>query len=197
MALVLTIDPLLFGVTWLSGPVMENVCKKFAVSNGNVRVRVPTSANIIDPQVIPKGCESTQQMLLQYYDEPEVIVFGYSQGAQIASAWLRKYAGDSPIGPDRLRIILIGNPERGVSHGGGTGKYIDGSPLKDTPNDTAFTVLDVARKDDWYAQPPVPTHIWDQPRCGQIHCSYWAVDLINPDALSTETVGNTTYLVVS
>lgn len=197
MSTVLTVDPLLFGMTFLSGPVMENVCKRFAVSNGNVRVRVPTSANIIDLKVIPNGCESVQQTLTGHRDDEDVILFGYSQGAQIISAWLRKYADTSPIDSDRLSIILIGNPERGTAHGGATGIYIDGTPLRDTPTDTGFRVRDVARLGDWYAQPPKPCHWWDQPRCGQIHCGYWSVDLHSPNPISTDVVGSTTYLVVS
>lgn len=195
MSTVLTVDPLLFGVTALSGPVMERVCNRFAVSNGNQRVRVPTSANAINPKTLSNGREALNQTIHEHPDD-DLIVFGYSQGAQIAGGWLRKYADDpaSPS-PDRLRFILIGNLERGLCHGGKTGgRYADGSPLMDTPNTTRYRVLDVARLGDRYACPRLDTIPLGKAR--GIHCSYWDTDLMNPTVLEREDVGNTTYLVV-
>jgi diacyltrehalose acyltransferase len=43
----------------------------------------------------------------------EIIVFGYSNGAQIVSQWLTQHANDPTApSPDRLSFVLIGNPTR-------------------------------------------------------------------------------------
>jgi len=83
------------------------------------------------------------------------LVFGHSQGAQVASRWLRTYA-DGPSAPPaaELSFLFIGNPLR--KYGG----FIVGRPEVDgvtglpTPNDTRYTVTDVALQYDGWADAP-------------------------------------------
>ena len=83
------------------------------------------------------------------------LVFGHSQGAQVASRWLRTYA-DSPTAPpaDELSFLFIGNPLR--KYGG----YIVGRPEVGgvtglpTRNDTRYTVTDIALQYDGWADAP-------------------------------------------
>jgi pimeloyl-ACP methyl ester carboxylesterase len=83
------------------------------------------------------------------------LVFGHSQGAQVASRWLRTHA-DGPDAPpaDELGFLFIGNPLR--KYGG----FIVGRPEVDgvtglpTPNDTRYSVTDIALQYDGWADAP-------------------------------------------
>ena len=83
------------------------------------------------------------------------LVFGHSQGAQVASRWLRTHA-DGPDAPpaNELSFLFIGNPLR--KYGG----YIVGRPEVDgviglpTRNDTPYTVTDIALQYDGWADAP-------------------------------------------
>lgn len=180
--IVLTVPPLLFGVTFLSGPVMARVCKRYAVT-GRTHVPVPTKASL-GFKVIPQGADTLQETIDTVDEEFEILA--YSQGAQIVGEWLRR-GGRS----DKLsRIILIGNPERGIKHGAKASRAATGGPLPDTPTNTGYRILDVARFGDKFAAPKgLPDF-----RARSIHCSYWNVDIEHLGA--GETVGNTTFVEV-
>jgi pimeloyl-ACP methyl ester carboxylesterase len=86
------------------------------------------------------------------------LVFGHSQGAQVASRWLRSHA-DGPDAPPaaELSFLFIGNPLR--KYGG----FIVGRPEVDgatglpTRNDTAYAVTDIALQyDGWADYPTAP-----------------------------------------
>lgn len=83
------------------------------------------------------------------------LVFGHSQGAQVASRWLRTHANDPDAPPaDELTFLFIGNPLR--KYGG----FIVGRPEVDgvtgqpTPNDTRYAVTDIALQYDGWADAP-------------------------------------------
>lgn len=83
------------------------------------------------------------------------LVFGHSQGAQVASRWLRTHAGDPDAPPaEELSFLLIGNPLR--KYGG----FIIGKPEVGgaiglpTPNDTRYSVTDIALQYDGWADTP-------------------------------------------
>lgn len=83
------------------------------------------------------------------------LVFGHSQGAQVASRWLRAHADDPDAPPaDELSFLFIGNPLR--KYGG----FIVGRPEVGgaiglpTPNDTRYSVTDIALQYDGWADMP-------------------------------------------
>ena len=83
------------------------------------------------------------------------LVFGHSQGAQVASRWLRTHADDPSAPPaSELSFLFIGNPLR--KYGG----YIVGRPEVGgeiglpTRNDTRYTVTDIALQYDGWADFP-------------------------------------------
>lgn len=83
------------------------------------------------------------------------LVFGHSQGAQVASRWLRVH-GDDPSAPpaEELSFLFIGNPLR--KYGG----FIIGRPEVGgaiglpTRNDTRYQVTDIALQYDGWADAP-------------------------------------------
>lgn len=83
------------------------------------------------------------------------LVFGHSQGAQVASRWLRAH-GDDPTAPpaDELSFLFIGNPLR--KYGG----FIIGRPEVGgatglpTRNDTRYNVTDITLQYDGWADYP-------------------------------------------
>ncbi|ORA77173.1 hypothetical protein BST28_18815 [Mycolicibacter kumamotonensis] len=98
----------------------------------------------------------------------EILVFGYSEGAQVATAWLRKYGIDSPVIPtSRLTFLLIGNAER--RYGGFAYKHnnlnqicdVDGlpDPLSDGTSTVHYAVTDFARQYDGFADFPSASDI--------------------------------------
>ncbi len=87
------------------------------------------------------------------------LVFAHSQGAQVASRWLRKYA-DSHLSappPGELSFLFIGNPLR--KYGG----YIIGRPEiggqtgLPTRNDTRYAVTDLTMQYDGWSDWPGDT----------------------------------------
>ncbi|HZN82026.1 MAG TPA: PE-PPE domain-containing protein, partial [Mycobacterium sp.] len=107
----------------------------------------------------------------------EIIVFGYSNGAQIVSQWLTQHANDPTApSPDRLSFVLIGNPTRAY---GGTS-----APMPQTK----YLVTDIAREYDVAADYPnnpksryyslAVNNAW----AGffSIHANYWDVNQYDP-----------------
>lgn len=77
----------------------------------------------------------------------DVLVFGHSQGAQVASAWLRLHANDvNRPNPAYVRFLLTGNPERKY---GGLPRF-----SAKTPNNTSYTVQDLKIQYDGWADWP-------------------------------------------
>jgi hypothetical protein len=172
---------------------MKRVCKGWAVSAGKRQIQVPNPGKL-DPSAgdnpngsIAKAAKKLDE-LIRSTPGPKV-VFGYSQGAQIAGTWLRKYAGkpDAPS-PDELSFLLIGNPERRMGKQPWT--------KNTTPDTTHYKVRDVARKgDNWadYHGKPANRVL---AMFGPIHTNYWGVDPYDPKAKVIGVTGNTEYVVV-
>ena len=196
MTLVLTVDPLLIGPLAMLRPwAMALQCKRFATTGGNTQVKVQSDSSVLDPNGMATDTGHLHDAIRNYSLRP-IIVMAHSRACQIVGRWLTEY-GDDPNAPspDLLSFVLFGNPERGVAHGARAGqRYLDGSPLRDTPTTTRYQVLDVARRGDYFAQPVSDIGTL---AAQWIHCWYLGVDLYNPGiALSRDVVGNTTYWVV-
>lgn len=143
----------------------------------------------------------------------KIVLFAASYGAVMVGSWLERFGPTSSVGPDRLSVILIGNSAR---------RY--GGVLRDTgvdlvPTDTRYTVLDIKRQYDGWADWPdrsaVPDGLdgltWDNiqqsiagvgTQAGQnawlgmstVHPAYDDVDVPN-DEFFEVAKGNITYRV--
>lgn len=173
---------------------MAKVCNGWAVKDGRRQMRVPTTG-MLDPSAgdNPNGAIATAARaldgLLRRTPGPKV-VFGYSQGAQIAGEWLRRYGKLQPIPPAELSFLLIGNPERRYGKQPWT--------KKTTPDDTGYRVRDVARRHDNWADYDPKVHPTNKLAAmfGNIHTNYWKTDIYDPRAEIVRVVGNTTYVRV-
>lgn len=80
-----------------------------------------------------------------------VDVIGMSQGAQVVGEWLSSFAQDADAPePDRMRFTLLGNPSRRL----GSNPDLMGWNFRRvalTPEDTAYTVRDIAKRWDGWA----------------------------------------------
>jgi len=196
MSIVLTLDPLLPGPFDLLRPwAMSMQCQRFAVTGGNTQTKVTSDSNVLDPNGIATDANHLRDAIRGNDGLRPVVVMAHSRGAQVVGHWLAEHAEDTDVpGPEVLSFVLIGNPERGTAHGARGGqRYLDGSPLRDTPNNARYTVLDVARRGDYFGQPVPDVNSF---MAQWIHCWYLGVDLHDPHALHSDVVGNTTYLVV-
>ena len=188
MIRVLLNPPLLFGQTWLSMPVMANICKGWAKSGGRQHFLVPTKASLAR-DAITGGAVLLDKAIRDGGNWDLTYVLGHSQGSQVATEWLEN---NNDVDPSKLKFRLCGNPQRGKAFGAKGGVKWEGKPKGDTPNDTPYEVWDIARQGDKFAQ-PTGTLMGDI-----IHMSYNNVDLDNIEStkLSKTVVGNTTYYVV-
>ncbi|MCH9733748.1 MAG: PE-PPE domain-containing protein [Actinomycetia bacterium] len=121
------------------------------------------------------------------------IVYGYSQGARVASDWLNEYGGtaDAPT-PDELSFVLIGNPGR--KYGGGHVSWGQTTPATD------YSVLDVSRQYDLATDvPDDPSNFLAMANAlagfSQVHTEYEDIDIYDP-ANYVWKEGNTTYVFV-
>ena len=128
------------------------------------------------------------------------IVLAQSQGAQVASRWMRQYANDaSAPGASDITFLLTGNPLRS------TGGYIigraevGGTIGQPTPTNTKWPIIDFARRyDGWADWVHNQGNQWavDNANAGKstMHNDYQTVNLY----ASTHTIwksGNTTYVL--
>lgn len=128
------------------------------------------------------------------------IVLAHSQGAQVASGWMRQYAGDGSAPPAAdVTFILTGNPLR-ASGGYGIGRLTwDGTLGLATPTDTKWHIVDVARRyDGWPDWPSDASNkeAVDNASKGKstIHLRYDEVNLYAASNTSWNR-GNTTFVV--
>jgi pimeloyl-ACP methyl ester carboxylesterase len=129
-----------------------------------------------------------------------VIVLAHSQGAQVASHWMREHA-DDPAAPsgNRLVFLLTGNPLR--SEGGYIigRREVGGTIGEPTPVSTRWKVIDVARRyDGWADWPADETNrlAVEKARAGMftIHTRYDVVGLHDPSNILW-TRGTTTFVL--
>lgn len=121
------------------------------------------------------------------------IVYGYSQGGQVISAWMRKYAAAADAPPaDELTFVILGNGDR--PHGGSNAQSGYATPV------TQYKVIDVARQYDFAADfPDDPMNLLALANAfagfTSLHLEYEDVDLYDPRNI-VWTEGNTTYVFV-
>ena len=172
---------------------MKKVCRGYAVQPGRTQVQVKYPATLDPSGDSPTGSIQTGatnlDKLIRQTPGPK-IVFGYSQGAQVAGAWLRKYPQLSDAPPaEELSFLLIGNPERKYGKQPWTKKI--------TPDYTQYKVRDVARRNDnWADWHGSPNDNRIMALFGSIHCNYWNTDPYDPAAEVIKVAGNTTYVIV-
>jgi len=194
MTTILTISALDLGIDKAIN-YMGKVCKGYAVKPGNKQVQVKYPATL-DPSEgdntkgsIYTGATNLDK-LIRATPGPK-IVFGYSQGAQVAGTWLRRYANraDAPS-PNELSFLLIGNPERKYGQQPWT--------KKQTPDNTQYTVRDVSRKHDNWADYSPEIHGTNRIRAlfGGTHTDYWNSDPYDVRASIFKIAGNTTYVLI-
>ncbi len=194
---MLTCEPLTFGAGSMVG-VMRFTLRGFAVTHGRP-VTVPTNTNLTYA-----GLLAGRDVLNDYIRKTpgKKIVFAYSRGAQFASEWLRTYASavDAPPASE-LSFVLIGNPQRRL--GGVVGKTLDGVELQSTPDDTQYSVVDLTRQKDGWANSdnwPSPATLAARTNLASrgkfvVHANYAFNSIDDPRNQVREVVGNTTYLV--
>lgn len=157
---------------------------------------------IVAKHAIPTGALNLDAALRPWINgtDHHVEVRGFSEGAQVASLWLKRYATAPDAPPaDRLSFLLYGNPQRRFG-ADLTRKYSAGGKLFATP-ETQYAVRDVARISDKWANADRWTpkgrkfSLADRLRfiTGAGHTSYGGVDLSG--CWVREISGNTDLLV--
>lgn len=188
---VLTIEPLQFG----QGPVINTELGGSMCSGGNVckSVKYPAS---LSPTSIPTGAANLNEMINA--ESGPVIVFGYSEGAQVAGAWMQQY-GSGPNAPDASKVsfVLIGDPDRAY---GGVDYQLAQKLHISMPADTQYKVTDSARQYDFWADTPASLSdpfVRKNAVAGSmfVHTDYTKVSLTDPKNVSW-TEGNITYVDV-
>ncbi len=130
-----------------------------------------------------------QNKLLSLPPGTNVTVFGYSKGAVAATKWIKRYGPTSQLNP---RFVFIGDSFR---------RYGGQASSGTVPADTRFTVIDVARQYDQYADNPTVTSspLFSQVdawiKTNGIHQRYRTVSMYNPNNLVYQQ-GNITYVLI-
>lgn len=134
----------------------------------------------------------------------DIIVMAHSEGAQVASRWMRTYANDPTRAAlaGRVTFLLSGNPLRSSQGGGGQmigGWENDGTRALATPTTTPWPIIDVARRWDGWADWPTDTTNKVAVRNATMgmttfHTNYNNVNLYDP-ANTVWHNGNTTYVL--
>ncbi|RTL35998.1 MAG: PE-PPE domain-containing protein [Candidatus Melainabacteria bacterium] len=159
------------------------------------QVRYPAS---ISPQTITKGVAALDAALRS--TPGPIIVLAHSQGAQVASHWMRQHANDSSAPPpSRVTFILLGNPLRACGGRGIGQREFGGTIGKPTPTTTPWTVIDVARRYDGWADWPTDENNQLAVKNANIgrrvyHIHYDEVELFDP-AHTVWQNGNTTFVL--
>jgi hypothetical protein len=134
----------------------------------------------------------------------DIIVMAHSEGAQVASRWMRTYANDPTRAAlaSRVTFLLSGNPLRSSQGGGGQMIGLwenDGTRALATPTTTPWPIIDVARRWDGWADWPDDTTNKVAVRNATIgmtlfHANYNNVNVYDP-ANTVWHNGNTTYVL--
>jgi len=192
---VLTLEPLDFNL--VGNTLRLQLRGKPCAGHTVIRVDYPAS---FAAKSIDNGVEALNDAL-HAITGPK-LVFAHSQGAQVASRWLRTYAPDYRTAPTPfdVQFLFIGNPLR--KYGG----YIIGRPEVGgqiglpTPNDSRYAVTDVAMQYDGWADWPSGSGALARLNAtvgkNGRHCyGYLAADLDAPDR-RTYKEGTTTYVLL-
>ena len=185
-ATVLTVSPL---TTGMNQELQGSLCQ-----SGNTCVQV-NAAPFVLPGLLPGGVTALDTAINS--TSGSIIVFAYSNGAQVAQQWLAQFANEpSAPSPADLTFVLIGNPTR--ADGG-----VDAPSGGPVWPQSQYQVLDIAREYDWAADypnnPSSPYYLLAVLNVFAgfftIHADYTNVN-INDPANAVWTVGNTTYVLV-
>lgn len=132
------------------------------------------------------------------------ILMGHSMGALAIVRWLNDHAPTCTVPTNELSAVLIGNsmrPNLGyyINDLGKSLAQVTGLTILVTPSDCRYTVTDIARQYDGWADEPVHLDNLNaltnmQIGMNTIHPNYNDVSLHDETNL-TYTVGNTTYLL--
>lgn len=188
---VLTLEPLQFG----QGPVIAKQLQGSMCSGDNVckSVKYPAS---LSPTSIPTGAAALNKMINA--ESGPVIVFGYSEGAQVAGKWMQQY-GTGPNAPDpsKVSFVLIGDPNRKY---GGVDYQLAQKLHISIPTDTQYQVTDIARQYDFWADTPAKltdAFVRKNAIAGSmfVHTDYTQVNPNDPRNVKF-TEGNITYVTV-
>ena len=196
---VYTVAPLDFNAI----PTMQLVFQGACAKAGNQCQKIPTQASLdvshvrgVDGEVGPisLGSASLDTQLRTDGNDTKSVIFGYSQGAQVAGFWLRNRAKEPAASlyasPSTTSFLLIGDPEN--TYG------VPWTPH--VPTDTAYKVTELwVQYDGWADWPtrPDPLAIANA-IAGQMYVhptAYLTVDPTSPDNV-TWTNGNMTYILV-
>jgi diacyltrehalose acyltransferase len=134
----------------------------------------------------------------------QVIVFAYSEGAQVASDWIAQYSNTpNAPSPSNVSFVLIGNPQRaGTGWVACTGQA--GGPLyPNIPANNPYHITDIARQYDGWADWPNNRSSSGYMTAAQnaevgmatIHDNYFDVNMNSPSNIRW-TQGNITYVLV-
>ena len=179
MTTVLTLEPLDFN--FVGNTMMHNLRGEPVEGNAVLQVVYPAS---FASQSIPKGVAALDKLLKSIPGEK--LVYGHSQGAQVASRWLRERSHDIDAPPPNMvSFLLIGNPLR--KYGG----YIIGKPevggMKGLPtlNDTQYKVVDIKMQYDGWSDVPTRSTFYANLNAsvgrGDKHCfGYRNADINDP-----------------
>lgn len=140
---VLTLAPAFF-------PMPPNLLRA-EVFGGNTVVVVPY-VNIPAAPNVNGGADMMDNML--YTTGGQVLVVGYSEGAQVADAWLRRYGPTIDVDPARVSFLLVGDPEAAVNGCISVWLCRAGYGGKGFPADTRYSGTVFARQYDFYADAP-------------------------------------------
>ena len=150
----------------------------------------------LDESVASGVAQLTSDLVGDYSPSAQdpVVIFGYSQGATVASIEKSQLSMLSPQGQANINFVLIGNPNR--PNGGlferlamfGTVPILDATFGQPTPTDTAMSTVDISFQYDGVADFPLyPINLLADLNATlgfwYIHGSYLAPDGRNPDEL--------------
>ncbi len=128
------------------------------------------------------------------------IVLAHSQGAQVASHWMREHANDPEApGKNKVTFILTGNPLRSTGGYIIGRKEVGGTVGKPTPTHTKWPIIDISRRyDGWSDWVKDVNNKWAVKNANEgkksYHMDYSNIDVKDP----THTIwkkGNTTYVL--
>ena len=160
-----------------------------------MQVKYPAS---IAKNSISKGVEMLDEAIKS--TPGQKIILAHSQGAQVCSRWMREHANDPAApAPKDLIFILSGNPLR---HSAGYiigRKEVGGTTGLETPINTPWRIIDVARRYDGWAdwvqdeenEPAVKNA---EKGKNTLHLKYDEVDLFDTSH-SIWVKGNTTFVL--
>ena len=160
---------------------LPNVCKKVVYNSGGIGQDVYTS-----------GYKALKTALAQ--TPGKKVIMAYSQGAVVATDWLTKDAKSSTApSPVDMYLVILGNQSQALN-----GRQVKAGGAA-TPNNTAYTVIDICRQYDGVCDyPDIPSFyaVLNANRgYSEVHGDYTDVDVNDPDNW-VRTVGNTTYVLI-